>query len=197
MAGTPKTTSLLGELKRRQVFKVGATYSVVAFVVIQVADVLEEALRLPYGTLTTVTVIAILGFPIALLLAWAYELTDHGVMKDDDVSREQALVTGPPALTADEIESRSIAVLPFANLSADDDSDYFSDGVTDSIITSLSRIRDIRVVSRTSVMRYKDSQQSVGSIAAELRVATVLEGSVNKAKGRVRISAQLIDAAEE
>ena len=197
MAGTPKTTSLLGELKRRQVFKVGATYSVVAFVVIQVADVLEEALRLPYGTLTTVTVIAILGFPIALLLAWAYELTDHGVMKDDDVSREQALVTGPPALTADEIESRSIAVLPFANLSADDDSDYFSDGVTDSIITSLSRIRDIRVVSRTSVMRYKDSQQSVGSIAAELRVATVLEGSVNKAKGRVRISAQLIDAAED
>ncbi len=161
MAGTPKTTSLLGELKRRQVFKVGATYSVVAFVVIQVADVLEEALRLPYGTLTTVTVIAILGFPIALLLAWAYELTDHGVMKDDDVSREQALVTGPPALTADEIEPRSIAVLPFANLSADDDSDYFSDGVTDSIITSLSRIRDIRVVSRTSVMRYKDSQQSV------------------------------------
>ena len=109
----------------------------------------------------------ILGFPIALLLAWAYELTDHGVMKDDDVSREQALVTGPPALTADEIEPRSIAVLPFANLSADDDSDYFSDGVTDSIITSLSRIRDIRVVSRTSVMRYKDSQQSVGSIAAE------------------------------
>ena len=197
MAGTPKTTSLLGELKRRQVFKVGATYSVVAFVVIQVADVLEEALRLPYGTLTTVTVIAILGFPIALLLAWAYELTDHGVMKDDDVSREQALVTGPPALTADEIEPRSIAVLPFANLSADDDSDYFSDGVTDSIITSLSRIRDIRVVSRTSVMRYKDSQQSVGSIAAELRVATVLEGSVNKAKGRVRISAQLIDAAED
>ena len=197
MAGTPKTTSLLGELKRRQVFKVGAMYSVVAFVVIQVADVLEEALRLPYGTLTTVTVIAILGFPIALLLAWAYELTDHGVMKDDDVSREQALVTGPPALTADEIEPRSIAVLPFANLSADDDSDYFSDGVTDSIITSLSRIRDIRVVSRTSVMRYKDSQQSVGSIAAELRVATVLEGSVNKAKGRVRISAQLIDAAED
>ncbi len=197
MARTPRKTSLLGELKRRQVFKVGATYSVVAFVVIQVADVLEEALRLPDGTLTTVTVIAILGFPIALLLAWVYELTDQGVKMDDDVTREQALVTTPQALTADDVERRSIAVLPFANLSADDDSDYFSDGVTDDIISSLSRIRDIRVVSRTSVMRYKDSQQPVGSIAAELRVATVLEGSVRKANGRVRISAQLIDAVED
>ena len=197
MARTPRKTSLLGELKRRQVFKVGATYSVAAFVVIQVADVLEEALRLPYGTLTTVTVIAILGLPIALLLAWVHELTDQGVMKDDDAPREQALVTGTPAPTADEVEPRSIAVLPFANLSALDDSDYFSDGVTDAIITSLSRIRDIRVVSCTSVMGYKSSQQPVASIAAELRVATVLEGSVRKANGRVRISAQLIDAVED
>ena len=197
MTRTPRKTSLLGELKRRKVFKVGASYSVVAFVVIQVADVLEEALRLPDGTLTTVTVIAILGFPIAVLLAWAYELTDRGVVKDEDVPREKALVTGAPALTADDVEPRSIAVLPFANLSADDDSDYFSDGVTDDIITSLSRIRDIRVVSRTSVMRYKDSKEPIGSIAAELRVATVLEGSVRKANGRVRISAQLIDAVED
>ena len=118
-------------------------------------------------------------------------------MKDEDLPREKALVTGAPALTAGDVEPRSIAVLPFANLSADDDSDYFSDGVTDDIITSLSRIRDIRVVSRTSVMRYKDSKEPIGSIAAELRVATVLEGSVRKANGRVRISAQLIDAVED
>ena len=195
MARIPTKTSLLGELKRRKVFRVGATYLVAAFVVIQVADLLEEALpRLPVGTLTTVTVIAIIGFPIALLLAWVYELTDQGVMKDEDIARDEALA---PPLAAQNVEPRSIAVLPFANLSADDDSDYFSDGVTDDIITSLSRIGDIRVVSRTSVMRYKDSQEPVGTIAAELRVATVLEGSVRRAKGRVRISAQLIDAAED
>ena len=166
-----------------------------AFVVIQVADVLEEALRLPDGTLTAVTVIVIIGFPIALLLAWVYELTDHGVMKDEDIARDEALLT--PPRPAKDVDPRSIAVLPFRNLSADDDSDYFSDGVTDDIITSLSRIGDIRVVSRTSVMRYKDSQESVRTIAAELRVATVLEGSVRRANGRVRISAQLIDALED
>ena len=195
MARTPTKTSLLGELKRRQVFKVGGAYLVAAFVVIQVADVLEEALRLPYGTLTAVTVIVIIGFPIALLLAWVYELTDQGVMKDEDIPRDEALLT--PPRPAKDVDPRSIAVLPFRNLSADDDSDYFSDGVTDDIITSLSRIGDIRVVSRTSVMRYKDSQESVRTIAAELRVATVLEGSVRRANGRVRISAQLIDAVED
>jgi hypothetical protein len=103
MARTPRKTSLLGELKRRQVFRVGATYSVAAFVVIQVVDVLEVAFRLPDGTLTTVTVIAILGFPIALLLAWAYELTDQGVVKDEDMRREPAPLSRPPALTADDV----------------------------------------------------------------------------------------------
>jgi len=169
----------------------------VAFVVIQVADVMEAALRLPDGTLTTVTVtvIAILGLPVALLIAWAYELTDQGVVKDEGVLKAQNVPSEVDSPVP--IEPRSIAVLPFANLSADEDSDYFSDGVTDDIITNLSRIRDIRVVSRTSVMRYKNSQEPVGSIAAELRVATVLEGSVRKANGRVRISAQLIDTLED
>jgi len=167
---------------------------VVSFIVIQAADVLGDALALPDFTLPLVTVLTILGFPLAIVLAWAYELTDQGIRRDEEVTEEP-----PVALpeTAAEVDRRSVAVLPFANLSGEDENEYFSDGITEDIITTLSKIRDLHVVSRTSVMRYKDSSESISKIAETLGVATVLEGSVRRSEGRVRISAKLIDAVED
>jgi eukaryotic-like serine/threonine-protein kinase len=194
MAPPAPRKSLLGELKRRHVFRVGATYVVVAFVVIQSADVLTNALALPPYTLTLVTVLSLLGFPIAMVLAWAYELTDHGVVKDEELSGVDRVEKPVQPLDPTGIDPHSVAVLPFANLSGGEDNEYFSDGITEDIITGLSKLRDLHVVSRTSVMRYKNSAEPLREIARTLRVATVLEGSVRRADDRVRISAQLIDA---
>jgi TolB-like protein/Flp pilus assembly protein TadD len=198
MTGKPNARSLIGELKRRHVFKVGATYAVVAFVVIQAAEVMADALSLPTWTLPFITVLAILGFPLALVLAWAFDLTEQGVRRDvedtvasDTPDHDEAIVR--PRVVSD----RSVAVLPFANLSGEKENEYFSDGITEDIITGLSRMRDLHIISRTSVMRYKGSTATVREIAEELGVATVLEGSVRRADGRVRISAQLIDARQD
>ena len=199
MASRPPRASFLGELKRRNVFKVGMAYAVVAYVVIQAAELLTEALSLPSWSLPLITVLALLGFPIALVMAWAYELTDRGVLRDGAQSQGAAVPSGPASgvATSPPPSAGSIAVLPFANLSGDEDNEYFSDGITEDIITGLSRLKELRVISRTSVMRYKGADTSVSQIARELGVATVLEGSVRRAGGRVRISAKLIDAAQD
>jgi TolB-like protein/Tfp pilus assembly protein PilF len=198
MTGKSRASSFIGELKRRHVFKVGATYAVVAFVVIQAAELLVDALSLPAWALPFITVLAILGFPLALVLAWAFELTDQGVRRDGEEASGQVVPERGGAAQRTFAESdRSVAVLPFANLSGEEDNEYFSDGITEDIITGLSRVRDLHVISRTSVMQYKGSTATVWEIAEELGVATVLEGSVRRAGGRVRISAQLIDARQD
>ncbi len=236
----------LAELKRRHVFRVAAVYGATAFVVLQVADLLQEALRLPEAFLTGTTVLALLGFPLALVLAWAFEMTPDGVTKtavatskeideivsqpashrwrsailgllggiaiattgwwvlgprtaSDGANRLNSQVTPDSAPTAasrsqPDVYLASLAVLPFANRSADPENEYFTDGVHDDILTELSRIEDLKLISRTSVMRYRDTETSIRDIGHELGVANVLEGSVQRSGERVRITVQLIDA---
>ncbi len=239
MTDRPKRyQTFFAELKRRQVFKVAAVYGAVAFAVMQAADFLVPALRLPDSVATAIALVAILGFPLALVLAWAFDLTPEGVQRERSASSAEleAIVAQPrgrrwpagilalagvvlvagggwwvlgrdgraaaggvaPAATADAtVDRRSIAVLPFANMSGDPENEYFSDGITDDIITHLSKLSDLKVISRTSVMRFKKTNKSLGEIAAELAVATILEGGVRRSGDRVRINAQLIDAATD
>lgn len=234
----PGFSSRLGgffvELRRRRVVRVGGVYAVVAFIVIQVADLMFARVGLPDWTVTLVVWLAVLGFPVTLVLAWAFDLTPEGVRRTDS-SREDgvspssdrsltyfvvALVAAtllgaglagwylrapglPEPAAPDGVSERpvapdrSLAVLPFANLSPDPDNEHFADGMTEEILATLAGIGDLRITSRTSVMQYKGIDRSVREIARELGVHYVLEGSVRRAGDQVRITAQLIDAATD
>lgn len=178
------------ELKRRRVFRVAVVYFAVAFVIVETADLIFPALGIPDWAYTLVVVLAIMGLPVALVLAWAFDLTPAGV------ERTGAWVDDPPVATR-PADPSSIAVLPFANLGGDPDDEYFSDGITDDIIARVCAVPGLKVISRTSVMRYKHDPEPLPRIAGELGVAYVLEGSVRRTRDRVRIVAQLVDAATE
>lgn len=211
------------EFRRRRVFRVGGAYAAIAFIIWQAADIAFPALRLPEWAMTLVVVLALVGFPIALVFAWIFDVTPDGVRRTDSpagaapvlrpwstrrtlAAAVVALVSlggatflvvaasGRGGLLDDE---RSIAVLPFENLSADAENEYFSDGVTEDILNRLSRIEDLVVISRTSVMGYRGRTSSVRTIAQELGVTHVLEGSVRRAGERLRISVKLVDAAAD
>jgi TolB-like protein/tetratricopeptide (TPR) repeat protein len=197
------------ELRRRHVFKVAVVYGAVAFILVQVADLVFAPLGLPDWTYTLVVVLAIMGFPLALILAWAFDLTPEGVQRtgSTNASRTGAAdartkdarppglaVTTPVAKTA---VPSSIVILPFANLSADPEDEYFSDGVTEDIRARVASLGALRVISRTSAMRYKGTDKSPPLIAAELGVAYVMEGSVRRTPDRVRIVVQLVDPATD
>jgi adenylate cyclase len=196
-------SSLWVELQRRRVIRATVTYAVVAVGVGGAADVFLPGLGAPDWALATVLVLLVLGLPLAAVLAWAYELSPEG-LKRTPADGDNASAGGDivPATSAPRPVSekdwtpdlKAIAVLPFANLSEDPANEYFSDGVTEDILTHLTEIADLHVISRTSVMTYKRSTASLGQIARELRVGTVLEGSVRRAGGRVRVTAQLIEA---
>jgi TolB-like protein/Tfp pilus assembly protein PilF len=230
----------LAELRRRRVFRVAAVYAAVGFVVIQAADLIFPALLLPEWAYRALVAFVILGFPIALVLAWAFDITPEGVRRTPRrATRRSAPARGgssPPVLrgasgrwsgqriaavggvlvlafaggafvllggsfqratlTLEEVD-RSIAVLPFVNLSDDTSNEYFSDGITDEILTNLAVIGDLRVISRTSIMRYKGTSMSLPEIARELGVAYVLEGTVRRAGDQVRIGAKLVRASTD
>jgi adenylate cyclase len=181
------------ELRRRKVIRVGVVYVVAAWAILQVADITFEHLPVPDGSATLVIVLLLIGFPLALALAWAYELTPGGLKRDQseqaeaDATQAPAAETGPP--------DASVAVLPFMDMSPDRDQEYFCDGVAEEILNMLTQIRDLHVASRTSSFRFKGQAMDIAEIAHKLRVKTVLEGSVRKASDTLRISAQLIDAA--
>ena len=187
-----KLSALFKELQRRKVIRVALVYVIGAWVMIQIADATFEHLPLPEGSNTLVIVLLIIGFPLAMVLAWAYELTPTGVKRDPTdttSSGEAAAGTDPdPSATA-------IAVLPFVDMSPDRDQEYFCDGVAEEILNMLTRVRDLQVSSRTSSFRFKGQALDIGEIARKLRVKTMLEGSVRKAGDKLRITAQLIDAA--
>jgi TolB-like protein/Tfp pilus assembly protein PilF len=210
-----------GELKRRNVVKVGAAYAVVAWLVIQAADIVFPALQLPEWTVTFVTVLLLLGFPIALVLAWAYELGPQGVLPDpgSGAAEEAAggsshvgfyLLVGGVALAAlvlvgmnrfasaprepQKDLDRWIAVLPFESLSPDPEHAYFAAGVHEELLNELAKIPELSVIARTSVMQYAGVAAPVASIAEELGVGTIMEGTVRYADNRVRVTAQLVDA---
>jgi len=217
----------LEELKRRNVVRVGLAYLVVAWLVLQMGEVIFELLEVPSWAGKLLIAFLLLGLPIALFFAWAFELTPEGIKREKDVDRSESITgaTGrkldytiiavlvvavgflvvhnyvldsdKPVAAPLEGASKSIAVLPFENRSAEADTQYFADGIHDDLLTQLARIGDLKVISRTSVLEYRDTQKNMRQIGAELGVATLLEGAVQRAGNRVRINAQLIDAATD
>ena len=219
--------SLLKELKSRNVFKVGIAYIVVAWIIIQIADVLAPQLNLPEWTPRMITFFILLGFPVSLVMAWALELTPQGVKKasgsDTPIyifavvlavitlywyfGKEAESVTEPFGETTQTVEKEveavipagppSIAVIPFENISMDDANEPFTVGIHDDLLTQLSKIRSLKTISRTSVLRYRGSDKPIPEIARELGVSSVVEGGVQRVGDNVRINVQLIDAASD
>ena len=215
---------LLSELRRRHVLRVAALYAAAAFAVLQAADLVFPMLALPAWSVKFVLGLVLLGFPIALALAWVFEVTPEGVRRHAALDAEGAPVTAgprwlvpaavalvalggwallqhpqgaaptPASAKAPGPSEPSIAVLPFQNLSDSKDNEYFADGITEDILTQLAQLGGLLVTSRTSVMPYKESTLGLSEIAAELGVEHVLEGSVRRDGKRVRVVAQLIEA---
>ena len=209
--------SLIEELRRRNVFRVSIAYLAVAWLLLQVADIVLPVFGVASWALRAMIIVFAFGLPVAIGIAWAYELTPDGVKRAEEaptpgrfakrtnrrldfviiavlslalitVIVDQYILEGPAFP-----EVSRLAVLPLANLSGDPDQDYFADGMTDALITSLAKVRAWRVVSRTSIMRFKGTDRSLPAIAAELDVDAIIEGSVIRDGGRIRITAQLVD----
>jgi len=185
-----KLSLFLAELKRRKVYRVAVVYVIVGVGILGAAEVILDPLGLeavrPY-----LVILILLGFPMALVLAWAYEVKPEEP-RPPEAAHEEA--TPSPAIIQPEDPRPSVAVLPFANLSADPENEYFSDGITFDIINHLAKITGLKVISRTSVMGYKSTEKRLREIGGELGVATIVEGEVQRVGDRVRISAQLVDA---
>ena len=205
-------TGFFEELQRRKVYRVAVAYIVAAGFLIQIASAAFPAWELPNWSLRLVIVVLLIGFPIALILAWTYDLTAQGIQatprsRGAHRRRNLFLLTAAgvivsagggffllPRITAHKLD-KSIAVLPFQNLSSDPDNAYFADGVQDEILTRLAKIGELKVIARSSTERYKSSGEDMREIGKQLRVAHVLEGSAQKAADSVRVRVQLIDAA--
>ena len=219
--------SFISELKRRNVFRVAIAYVIVAWLLLQVGDTLGPALRLPDWFQSGVAYVLILGFPIAIIFAWAFEMTPEGVKRERDVDRSKSITseTGQKLnytiiallvaavayfaldkfvfehdhgeVVATEDGEPSIAVLPFANMSDDASNEFFADGITEELLNLLAKIPQLEVTSRTSAFQFKGKELDIPTIAEQLGVEHVLEGSVRKSGIKVRITAQLIDAATD
>jgi len=225
--------TFLTELKRRKVYRVAVAYAIVAWLLIQAASILFPTFEAPPWVMKVFVTAVILGFPVALILAWAFELTPEGIKRAEEIPPRESktpragrkwtaiivaaavLATallafqfartrkpataelpkqiGPTAATTD----KSVAVLPFENLSSDKENAFFAQGIQDEIITTLSRISGLRVISRTSTAHYKSAPENLSEIARQLRVSNMLEGSVQKAGDRVHINVQLIRADDD
>ena len=214
-------SSIWRELKRRNVFRVGAAYVVVAWLLIQVAETIFPLFGFDDTPARIVVIVLAIGVVPVVILTWVYELTTEGLKKEKDIDRNQAvaLVSGRKldfaiigllaialaVVVIDQyvIESDSLAdvsklaVLPLANLSGSDEQQYFADGITEALITNLAKVRALRVVSRTSIMRFSGTDRSLRAIAAELGVNAIVQGSAIRMGDRIRITAQLIDVATD
>ena len=183
--------ALWAELIRRRVVRVVVLYAVAGWIVIEVASTVLPNLALPDWTVKLVTILVGLGFIIAIVLAWAFDIGPGGVHRttstDSAVSVEvKDKITQSPTVTD---ERKSIAVLPFVNMSGEVENEYFSDGISEEILNLLVKLPQLRVASRTSSFMFKGKDVSIPTIAAELGVDTVLEGSVRRAGNQVRITA--------
>jgi TolB-like protein/Tfp pilus assembly protein PilF len=190
--------SLFNELKRRKVFRVAAAYIVFAWLMLQVVDVVVPMLELPNWVGKLVLLLLIVGLPIGIFFAWAFELTSEGLKRDlagDAIAAVPTAETAAPTSVA--ADRKSIAILPFENLSQDAANVPFTMGVHDDLITQISKIGSIKTISRTSVMQYRETTKSIPEIALDLGVATVLEGGIQKAGDRVHVNVQLIDATTD
>jgi TolB-like protein len=216
--------NFFSELKRRNVYKVAVAYAVVGWLVIQVTATIVPALHLPDGLTTAVVVLTLVGFPITLVISWAFEMTPEGMKRTENVSPDEvipqwskkkfaALIIGIAVIAASLLaiqllrssrstitataDSKSIAVLPFENLSSDKENAYFADGIQDEILTRLSKIAALRVISRTSTQKYKSAPDNLREIGKQLGVSNLLEGSVQKSGNAVHVSVQLIRVATD
>jgi len=176
------------------VLQAATGYAVVAWVLLQIGEVTFEPLGIPGWGMTLLIALVVAGFPVAMIVSWFFDLTRHGFMKDSDADMD-----GQPGEAAvDRIVARedaipSVAVLSFADMSPGQDQAYLCDGFAEEILNRLAQIRNLRVASRTSSFRYKGVPTDAGSIGRDLKVATVLEGSVRKVGNKLRITTQLID----
>jgi TolB-like protein len=227
--------SLFQELKRRNVIRVGIAYAIAAWFLLQVADLALRNIGAPGWVMQTVMLLLTIGFPLALIFAWAFERTPEGIKLEKNVDRSQSItqqtgrkldrviigvltvavayllidkvvlrdrLVGRVEATSAEVAepgpaeetNPSVAVLPFVNMSGDAENEYFSDGLTETLLNMLAQLPDLRVAARTSSFAFKGQNKSIVEIAKALGVAHVLEGSVQKAGGRVRVTAQLIRA---
>ena len=177
----------VGELRRRKVARVVALYLAACWVLLQVVNEVGPAVNAPPWLDTAVVILSLIGLPIAVATAWAFALTADNMVRDSPDP-------GSGLPVANKRSPHSIAVLPFANLSADADNEYFSDGMTEELIDRLTRISGLKVAARTSAFAFKGKNADVKDIARQLRVGHLLEGSVRKAGTRLRVTAQLIDA---
>ena len=215
--------SFFGELRRRQVFRVAASYVVVGWLIIQVVSALSTPLNLPEWFETVVVVLLAIGFPLALLFAWAFELTpdgikptqhDHAAPQADGNKLDYALVGGlvivaavtlwgqlpstfvnDPLLPSEDVQDQTIAVLPFADLSPNGDQEYFGDGIAEELRKELTRLDGLNVTGRTSSSSFKQSEEGAQSIGEALNVEYILEGSIRKDGNEILIAAQLTDVA--
>ncbi len=228
--------SFFNELKRRNVFKVGIAYVVVAWLIIQVADIVINNIGAPGWVFQVILLLLSISFPVVLLFAWAFEMTPEGLKRERDVDRTESITpqtgrklnsmitgilvlalgyfvidkfvlapgqateagatassqSGTGASNPAEREI-SIAVLPLANRSAREEDQYFTDGMHDDLLTQLAKVASLRVISRTSVMRYRDTELSIPEIAGQLGVNAILEGGIQRSGDQIRINVQLID----
>lgn len=219
MSEAPSYRRLFAELKRRKVFRTIALYGAAGFGVLQGVDVLVAALRLPPALVTVVALAVLAGFPLAISLAWNFQVSAEGVERTrvatpgeiEAIVAQPAARRWPSGLAAllgltlflggtwlvlfrhAEPEDASVAVLPFVDMSPAGDQEYFADGVAEEILNALVRVPEMRVASRTSAFAYKDATKDLREIGQELGVGAILEGSVRQDSGRVRVTAQLID----
>jgi TolB-like protein/Flp pilus assembly protein TadD len=220
-ARTVNPKNFFAELKRRNVYKVAIAYAIVAWLLMQIATQVFPFLEIPNWAIRLVIMLIVIGFPIALIIAWAFELTPEGLKRTEfahelpkksprshvwiyvvvvagaisvalfffgrySATSKQSGLTGLPA--------KSIAVLPFDNLSRDPDNAYFAEGVQDEILTRLAKVADLKVISRASTQRFKSAPDNLPVIAKQLGVTNILEGSVQKSNDQVRVNVQLINA---
>src|SRR5881398_3142074 len=204
------------EVKRRKVYRVAVAYVIASGGIIQLASAAFPAWELPNWSLRLVIVLLLIGFPIALILAWAFDVTSQGIKATPAVAAPGShlrrniimlVATGIiisaaagffllPRAAARKID-KSIAVLPFENLSDDKENAYFADGIQDDVLTNLSKIGDLKVISRTSVMPFRGKASNVREIGKTLGVGNILEGSVRRIGNRVRVNVQLINASND
>src|SRR5213594_1311178 len=219
--------NFFSELKRRNVYKVAVAYAVIGWVIAQIATQIFPFLEIPNWIVRLVIVLIAIGFPIALVIAWAFEATPEGIKRTEIADAMPAVAGqkkhawiyvvivgaaisvalfflgrytaqsregGRPPATAGSLPQKSIAVLPFDNLSRDPDNAFFAEGVQDEILTRLAKVADLKVISRTSTQHFKSAPENLPEIAKQLGVTNILEGSVQKAADQVRVNVQLINA---
>ncbi len=183
------------ELKRRRVVRVVVLYAIAGWIVIEVASTVLPNLGLPDWTVKLVTILVVLGFVLAIMLAWAFDIGPGGVRRSTSTDSAVSVEAKDKVLQSPAVvdERKSIAVLPFVNMSGDAENEYFSDGISEEILNLMVKLPQLRVASRTSSFMFKGKEVSIPTIAEELGVDNVLEGSVRRAGDRVRITTQLID----